>query len=350
MHAKTASMLALVPVLMLGRPGLGYRRKAGEDEAPLSPALAGVGQFLGWASTHCSDCSLTLGSLFSGIDGAGFMESSAWQDDTLTVTLTEDNLYGEIAAPSKVPIMWALDKTITMKFATEEATGEATASVEGLGTRPAPQGLDIYEAAMKYSKLDPTEPCGDIACVDTEVEAAGKYLYKKWSTIKGQDGKISRVMRNMYDNNAAYLAVRAQGSGKWGQIFYTVLMQGANRINSLVFRDGTVYATHAPLPFARYESFHGPTKMKMFGQKMMTGNAGSNQAIAEKFARSTVNFGLMMGYGNNRKFYEERGIAPAKVDAIANLFGWCEGTAAGELPTCTGSTPGRVGWAPSPKP
>jgi len=339
-------MRALVALQALAAPALAYRRQEAAQVGP--EELAGVSQFLAWASQNCEDCGATLGNLLKGIDDAHFLKGSTWDGSTLTVTLTEEKLYGEIAATSRVPVMWTLDNQLTFIFSAKDS-GATDVRVSGISTEVSPQGLQLYREAMAHSKVDPTKCADQLECITIEVNAAGKYLSEKWSKMKKMDGKISRIMKTLYGRSAIYYAVLTQGSNFWPEIFYTYLMQTNVRLTGFVFEGGRVYATGESLATPEEEKMHLPQKVKVFGRKMIEGTTGMALQIALKFGRSSFNFAVMMGYGNGaaqRKLYEDLGIKPADVDAIANLFARCADTKAGELPECSGSTPGRIGWSP----
>jgi len=335
-------------LLFLASPVASYRR---QEAAVLNPGFAGVEQFLAWASKSCEDCGATIGGLLQGVQDAGYLAGSAWEGNTLTVELSESRLYGEIAATSRIPTSWTLGNKATFTF-TGRDDGATEVRVDGFGVQPAPQGLELYEAAMKNSKdVDPTKCVDDFACIDLEIKAAGKYLYGYWKQIKKSDDKITRIMKTLYSRYAIYLAV--EGLGKWGEIFYALLMPKPAAITSLVFRKGTVYTTFDVLADPRYDKYNLGQKARAFGRMQLEASSnGPAKSIALQYARSSFNFGALMGYGNNEEtlaYSLKVGNTPADVGAVANLFAWCAGTAESQLPTCSGKTPGRVGWAPTMK-
>lgn len=342
-------MRVLVALQALVSPSLAYRRQEAAEVGP--EEFSGVSQFLAWASQNCEDCGRTLGSLLKGLDDAKFMQDSTWDGSTLTVTLTEEKLYGEIAATSRVPVMWTLDHQLTFVFSAKDG-GATDVRVSGIATETSPQGLELYKKGLAYKKVDPTACVDDLKCIEKEVDAVGKYLNDKWYKIKKMDGKISRIMKTLYGRSTIYYAVLTQKSNYWSEIFYTYLMQTSVRITGFVFEGGHVYTTGDSLATDEEKKNHLPQKAAVYGRKMIQSTTGMSLQIALKFGRSSFNFAVMMGYGNGpaqRKLYEDLGIKPADVDAIANLFAWCAGTKADQLPECSGSTPGRIGWSPVPR-
>merc|ERR1712217_822334 len=266
--------------------------------------------------------------------------------------------YGETVAKSRLPIMWALDKTCKFTF-TGQKGGKMTVQIEGLGLQPSKQALDLYDRAMEYSGLDPTTCSGEEdECVEAEVEAAGKYLSDKWkSTIREEEGKITRIMKTTYDKTLIKVAVKAlQGKNQWGKIFYAMIVASPLRFTSIVFEDGTVYATteiKEIIQEPKYTKYHFYPKAELASRNTLSETKGKFTALAEKHARSGSNFGRMIAYGTTADNIDLMGkykIRKADVSAITNLFTWCAGTAEDELPQCTGKKPGRVGWAPYPKP
>merc|ERR1712190_185942 len=99
---------------------------------------------------------------------------------------------------------------------------------------------------MEYSGLDPTTCSGEEnECVEAEIVAAGKYLSDKWkSTIRKEEGKITRIMKTTYDKTLSKSALNAlPGKNQWSKIFYALIVPSPLRFTSFVFEDGTVYAT-----------------------------------------------------------------------------------------------------------
>merc|ERR1719210_740058 len=269
----------------------------------------------------------------------------------MTATLAVNHLYGEISANSRLPIMWTLDQKLSFTFTVQDG-GQTTVQVEGMGTQPSPRGLQLYEAAMQHSKRDGTKCVDSSDCIAAEQKAAGKYLSDKWKSIKKQDGKITRILMTSYDKSTMYYAVRSQGKTKWGEIFYSMIIASPNRIPAFVFKDGHVYATKEVPTAPDYLKYNLPTKSALNGEKSLKGLTGTSKTIALKYARSSINFARMMAYGlgeEERKMYDKLKVGAGDVDAIVNLFTWCAGTKGNEFPDCTGSTPGRIGWGPSPK-
>lgn len=351
----------LFAILTFTAPSLAARFDAIAHSGGKDPAFFGVEEFQKWSSENCKGCASTIGGLLRGIHDTKFLQDSVWHENTLHVSLTTDNLYGEIAAKSRLGFMWVLDKKSTFTFSPGPKEGEMTVQVEGLGWQPSTQGLDLYERAMKDSGLDPST-CrgeeGDEKCLEAEILAAGKYLSGNWKKIKKEDGKITRLLKTTYDNLILYNAAKAQG-GKhaWHGIFYGMIVPEPARLTSFVFKDGTVYATMEYIQEPNYIQYHLTAKRNMFEEKLSAENAAKGKdaisvSFADKLARSAVAFGKMISYGLSeeyRNYLDKAQVGRAEVSAITNLFTWCKGTAVDKLPKCKGKTPGRVGWAPYPK-
>ena len=69
-----------------------------------------------------------------GVQDAGFLKSADWSlDGVLTVELTADKIYGEIASASKLAIMWKLKSPLT--FAVKPGEYAQTPQPTGLTCR-----------------------------------------------------------------------------------------------------------------------------------------------------------------------------------------------------------------------
>merc|ERR1719507_763951 len=68
--------------------------------------------FQSWAAQHCRDCNKIFGSLIQGVIDAGYLQKSSisWDQNVLQVQLDHENLYGEMATKSRVPLAWTLKK------------------------------------------------------------------------------------------------------------------------------------------------------------------------------------------------------------------------------------------------
>lgn len=339
-------------VLTLASPASSARINENEVQV-LNDPIEGMKSFETWAKQECPDAGLLLGSLIGGVNEANFLESSTWSssEHVFEAVLTVDHLYGEIAASSRVPIMWKLDKHL--KFAFTKEGGKVTVTNDGLGTQPPTQGLDFYEAAMKKAGLDGADCVEDMDCIQAEMDAAGKYLNDEWKkVIKKDKRKITRVLKTSYDSTMIYYAVNAKG--EWPKIFYSMISPRPARFTQFVFEGGECYAVTeadmgSPL-ISKYEKYHLSKKSSAMGIKSLR-DAASTIGMATKFARSGMNFAKMVAYGQGetyRQTMRDIGVSAGDPAAIANLFSYCKGSQPGTDPKCKDKKPGRLSWSPTP--
>jgi len=230
------------------------------------------------------------------------------------------------------------------------ANGIRKIEVTGLHTEPSAQGIGLYKAAMTASQLDGTTCATKTECINKEIEAAGKYLesnYWKNTKIKDQKGKITKVME-LYDS----WATRKVIGSDWPKIFYSMITASGSTIIAFFFTDGKVYATSEEYDMngnKDYAKYHLKQKSAAMGAKSLT-DAANTMALAEKFARSGINFAKMLAFGNDevRANLERQKIKGGDPEAVANLLRWCENSKPGTDPKCKDKTPGRISWSSVP--
>lgn len=308
-----------------------------------------------------------IGDLLNGISQAGYLESSTWASPTLTATLNQPHLYGEIASQTRIPVYWSLDKELTFTVSEESVAGTpvATVAMTGVHSEPCAQGIGLYEDFMDEAGLQRTQNNTDAISLKEETSAALAYLEAHfWDnkngrrSMKKQDGKISKILLTSYDTRKFRWTVGKE----FATIFYEMSTVVPSTMRSFQFFEsngqGRVLANTEEWikPEGnddRYRQYNFRKKSEGMGAQSML-NAKNTMRIAEMLLPHDVglclNYARMMAYGNSaeRPSMESAGIEAGSPDAIANLLSFCEGSTPGTDPQCTGGTPGRVAWTPNP--
>lgn len=315
----------------------------------------GLNDFLDSKSSSVpEDAKLILGtSLLGGVRDASLMDSSVWDEDSLTLTVelkTEtEKLFGEVATASKMPVFWSLDKHLEFQFVQND--DEVTVGIKGVHTEPSKQGLELYEALMEESGLDPE---GDSA-LDMRIEASLKYLTKPKSRMSmtyvnfekfNVNGKIRMILGSTFGKMVMRNAV-AKTKG-WGSVFLSMCAVPPITMTSMVFTNGKVYSQAEA-----YTDKDVDIRYTKYGFKAMSDLLTATQILGagvleESAARSAINFAKMVGYGieETREQMDSKGITAGDPKAIANLMSWCATSEPRQDPTCKDKEPGRVSWSP----
>merc|ERR1712083_1071043 len=156
--------------------------------------------------------------------------------------------------------------------------------------------------------------------------------------IKKDTRKIQKVLMTTYDKYAIYGAVAAKG--EWPKIMYSLTTAEGGKMTSFVFAQKHVYVTGTAdtenSMYKEYQDLHFKQKSQKMGLKSLT-DASSTLSIATKFAKSGMNFAMMMAYGVNEEYrsvLEGIGVQGGDPKAVANMFSFCEGSTPGEDPKC----------------
>jgi len=321
---------------------------------------AGLDEFMNWSATNCKECGDLFGSLIAGVNEAGLLEYTHWEDNVLTADMKNDDVYGEIASSSRVPVAWKLSQQVKFNFGLIEGFPYRVETT-GVSTVPSAQALHLYKEAMAYGNLDPAACVDDIECIKLEMDACWAHMEANWKSnlkIKSAAGKISKILGNSYDSFKIYSAIKL--SGEWPKTYYALITAAPLLIDSFTLSktpngEVRVEASSSPdmtsLHSAEIQKLNLVAKSVLMGKKSLY-DARNTMAIAERAARSGINFAKMLSYGNPEVKPEmiRGGITAADPDAIKNLFSRCV-KSKGAMPVdppCKGSTPGRVAWSESP--
>lgn len=333
-----------------------------DGQATPRQALA---SFSAWASKHAKGFELFLVPLIEGVLDAGFGKFLTWtppeggvlKDEFkghLKLVLSHSEIYGELAASSRLPLMWKLAKEVTFTFTqTHDSENRPTVTAYvngGLATGVSKQAWELYQAVMKTCKsCDPqkcqADPTSDKIppCLAEEIKAAGKYLSSNWKKMKNDKRMVSKALKTSYGSMALYTAFKAKG-GDWGATFYSLMAAQSGKITSLeINADGKVAATTESTSTPESKAVHLFSKSQMMGAQNLKKNKNNLKMVA-KFARSAINVALMMAHGFPplRKQYQELGIPAGDPDAICNVLRRCTKTA---IDDCKDKVPGRLHWS-----
>lgn len=338
----------------------------------------------------CSDAGMLIGGLVKGVQDAGYMENFNFDENgKLTVDLTSDQLFGELATTSKVPVMWNLAKQTTFEIEEGSTDKQTVLSMEGVAIMPPAQGLAVYKTAvpeeMRCSDADMEQIRESIAagtnvktvhpCLLREMKAAGDSLsaYYKGS-VKETDPsgwkKIDWILKATYGNPKMAMPPASLFLAKeWPKIFYSLLLATPSKITKLTFNTeipkGVMATTEQNYEWAG-EQMHGMvTKSSAMAVKSIADAlkinipfVGGGIDFAEGAARSGMAFAEMLAWGEHTAGLEaiwKKKPHMGSADALTNMFSWCEKGATPfaertntDDPKCMGKDIGRVSWAPLP--
>uniref|UniRef100_A0A0G4GDD2 Uncharacterized protein n=1 Tax=Chromera velia CCMP2878 TaxID=1169474 RepID=A0A0G4GDD2_9ALVE len=293
-----------------------------------------------------------IGTLVEGLGEAGFVQSSKFDDESSTLSVTlKSTAYGEIASPSKIPIAWRVENPLTFSLR-KSAETEVTIDIEGLNMHPAAQSWDLY---TKYMGSNPRRCIGDMSpCLAAEEKLAGDYYKKNKDDLLKGDGKISKILKGMDDLN---WFVRKAINSHVPSIFYSLTTLTPRKLTKLRIDTKTHTVAGTAEPDESHANF-GPAsaaglfeKTRELGKERLVSQS-STLAVAEKAAASGINFAKMLCHGESDMLpmLYKTGISAGKVDKIAKLFAYCPV----DLPpgdtdpaSCKGDS-GRIFWAAKP--
>lgn len=339
-----------------------HRSTENDDASPSLNATGGsLEDFETWAATNkVGGLAKIIGSLIRGVKKADNpFAGVVWSPPSdgkaeLKLQLNVDNLYGEIATPSRLPTMWVLAKEVTFRFLSTESY--KTAHVSGLAIGSSAQALELYKAVLqsKFCKkkgCNPTKCEGSYEsippCLQAEVEAAGEYLNANWKQMQKDPRKITAVLQTSYGKGWLFRkTVNMFSPGIWGKTFYNMIISGTSQVTAFTLLPGDLVAlSQKHIEVHGSEALHMKSKSDTMGLNTLR-SVATNLGKAKSFASSGTNLGLSLNYGDpiRRKLMMENvpPLPAGELKVIAKILTHCEKESLGQ---CVGSSePGRLHW------
>lgn len=258
-------------------------------------------------------------------------EFNTGEDGSLTLEVVHSQVnQGEIATPSKVPVMWTLDPTTTYKFKFED--GKWRLSVTGIKLLPFAEGREMYVE----SKVQ--EQCATNELMAAKVKCEREALYQWYQGRSGQynkkyskkdyldyakhpEHKLARALTSMYGSTSTYYAVRAGGADAWSKIVYSLVTIAPIQIDHFLFLDNVEQCVYygepdcfekvemAMVSHPALEGEYGGQDLAAFsgldfyvknGAEFDEKNFENQRSKGEMFARSGMNFGALAVKGKNQ--------------------------------------------------
>jgi len=256
---------------------------------------------------------------------------------------------GEIATPSKVPVLWTLERTTTYTFQPSDE-GRWRLSVSGIKLLPFSEGREMYQASGAAAA------CASVTGLVPKVQCERGVLFKwyqgRWSTFKNSDyldyqshpeHKLGRILKGMYGSVMNYRAIKLGGKGdeSWEKILYALVtispveidhfeflpnsnkaMQVEMAMQSHAALEGT-YAGVGGLDLADYD---GLDFLEKNGAEFDPDAFESQRSQGERFARSGLNFGAMTAKGRNDYILNLAKVRGGTAEYILNFASPCTKT------------------------
>jgi len=334
----------------------------------------GLESFEAWAASNCPDCGTVLSTLLRGVEQAGFLDTASFEDESLKVKLKEPQLYGEVASPSKVLVMWKLDQSMT--FNITKKSDEVHISIEGLHALPPAQSKELYNAALSKAGLDGGK-CKELECMQTEIKAMNDYVKDHADELKAKPKKISILFNKAYGSSLARagmnMAKMFTSAANWGQVLYAFCVaMSPIKFQSFTFQGG--------LMSAKWEEDYGSdfyvanhfaekrqvlqeielamgkkigispataARLESWGKSLAPGMMSTSMVVLDALMDSDVKpykKEMMAEFGFTDEWIQSRRPKPK---LVAKLMSFCAASVPGEDPPCKGKTPGRVSWGPN---
>lgn len=236
-------------------------------------------------------------------------------DGTLKLVVEHSRVnQGEIATPSKVPVQWTLEIETTYRFRMED-NGRWRLYVTGLKLLPFDEGLEMYHASGAAEK------CGQKADIVNQAVCERKELYKwytsQWKQFKKSEyrskpaHKLARILYGMYGTSATFYGIKAGGRGAWEKILYAFVTIPAVEIDFFEFASNSEDPDEVEIAMSSHEvfsgtygtldlaSFNGLNFKAKNGAEFQKDAWASQRLLAERMARSGINFGAMSAKGRD---------------------------------------------------
>jgi len=285
------------------------------------------------------------------------------EDGTLKLVVKHSRVnQGEIATPSKVPVQWTLEIETTYRFRSE-ADGRWRLNVTGLKLLPFDEGLEMYKASGAAEACDQEAPIVDQAvCERTKLY---KWFTSQWSQFKKSEyrsnpaHKLSRVLYGMYGSRATYYAIKAGGRGAWEKILYAFVTIPAVEIDFFEFASNSEDPDEVEIAMSSHEVFsgtYGALDLASFtgldfkaknGAEFQKDAWASQRKLAERFARSGINFGAMSAKGRDDDILNDDQVRGGTAKYILKFASPCtesETDKLGDPTVACKAEHGRVHW------
>jgi hypothetical protein len=242
-------------------------------------------------------------NLESGVEGSVTQTTLSNDGLKLHVVHSKAN-QGEIATPSKVPVLWALEEETT--YTLQNDGNNIKLSTKGVSILPFPEGLEIYKSSGVMKECEEKEDIKEKAIC--EREKLYKYFENNWKTykksdyLKDQSHKLGRVLMSMYGSTKTYYAIRASGSDSWPKIIYSLFTIPQVAVDYfLLFPDPKGNKDNVEIAMVRHEintgEYAGLDFLAKNGAEFDPDAFASQRSRGEVFARSGMNFGAMVAKG-----------------------------------------------------
>jgi len=267
-----------------------------------------------------------------GLSSASEGDHGAWTGWTLEVEHSQVN-QGEIATPSKVPVLWTLDKITRYTFQKgsdapcQAPCGRWTLKVSGIKLLPFAEGREMYidSDGKNMCAKDERPWVAEIwKSVQAQVECERKSLFKwyehqYWKVgnftnkdyLKSPDHKLGRILHGMYGSRTTRWAVTAGGADGWSKIVYSLVTIAPIEIERFEFLDNSQNFEEVEMAMvskAIVEGKYGEVDLADYagldfyvknGAEFDEASFESQRSQGERFARSGMNFGAMAVKGKN---------------------------------------------------
>jgi len=233
---------------------------------------------------------------------------------TLNVVHSKVN-QGEIATPSKVPVIWTLEQDT--KYTLFNNQGTWTLAVEGIKLLPFSEGSEMYQASQVATRctseadIRARVACERVALFDWYAAQYKSGVFTTKDYLKNPSHKLGRILKGMYGSSVTYYAVKSKGADGWSKILYSLVTIPPVQVDSFTFAQKSknykevemgmkttpVYqGSYDGLDLSNYAGLDFPLKNRAEFDKA---DFQSQRSKAEYFARSGINFGAMTAKGKD---------------------------------------------------
>jgi len=231
---------------------------------------------------------------------------------------------GEIATPSKLPLLWVLESRITYTLVYEDTWKLV---VNGIKLLPVSEGLEMYQT----SKCE--EACKSKAELADKTKCERKAFFKWYKknfdkTLKTQaycdyaknpSHKLGRMLKSLYGDWTTWYSIKSQGSGDeaWQKFLYNLITIPPVKLDFFTFQAtssdyGEVEMAMAASPVI--EGTYGNLNLAAYeGMSFYEKNAAEFDPVefekqrAKGFSPTIMNFGAMTAKGRNLQDQQVRG-------------------------------------------
>jgi len=282
--------------------------------------------------------------LESGVEGSIRSSSFANTDGALTLEVEHSKVnQGEIATPSKVPVMWTLDVTTRYTFQSHVG-GRWRLYVSGIKMLPFAEGREMYEASGVAGACASTVAL--VAKVQCERKALLKWYANQWSTFKKSNyvdyrkhpaHKLGRILKGMYGGTMTYRAIKFGGKGDeaWEKIVYALSTIPPTEIEHFEFLTNSKKMKEVEIAMVTHpalEGTYGDQDLSVYAGLDFQAKNGAEfdpdafedqRSSGERFARSGLNFGAMVAKGQSEEILNMEKVRGGTAEYILNFASPC---------------------------